>query len=44
MRRSADALNKPTYAEDKDPASCAVRTTRPRPACIWPAGAEKKES
>ena len=27
MRRSADALKKPTYAEDKDSASSAVRTT-----------------
>ena len=26
MRRSADALKKPTYVEDKDPANCAVRT------------------
>ena len=26
MRRSADALKRPTYIEDKDSASCAVRT------------------
>ena len=27
FRRSADALKRPTYVEDKDSASCAVRTT-----------------
>jgi ribosomal protein L32 len=27
MRRSADALKKPTYIEDKDPANYAVPTT-----------------
>ena len=34
MRRSADALKKPSYVEDKDWASCAAPTTSTsRPAC-----------